>query len=432
MSCHRRGGIAIFCAIRFSSMKTSGAFLMLFMAGAASTALAIPQEVGITPLFGGMLPDERDLTEGFVNPRVWGGERVLPGDWSDRKEMGAWEVAHLERAPILFGYRPIGVEACYRGERLDRVSIYYLESGTYFGYAPELKRTQEGRRELQEKERLFKKAFKELNDNLAEKLETLTDDSGRWMSEGRTRLLQMRYRQFEHEDLALQLRAVEKHFIRVDLLRKEDVRESYLHPGLAETDRRERAAAVSEKVVKTEDGGVAITGVPLVPQGGRAYCGITTFLMAARYLGIQLDPATMASVSGFRYGMGGNKMIESYSAAAREGDVRLSRTTTFDFDKAKRAIDAGLPVLVWRKYDPDRDRLHRGRRGRSLPEPDAEDRATWPDMKRAPNHCSVITGYHPARRELIFSESWGENARDKRMRVEEMEATAYETFYFRL
>jgi hypothetical protein len=43
-------------------------------------------------------------------------------------------------------------------------------------------------------------------------------------------------------------------------------------------------------------------------------------------------------------------------------------------------------------------------------------------------HASVITGVNKKRDEVIFTESWGENNRNRRMRAEEMEATAYVTF----
>ena len=66
-----------------------------------------------------------------------------------------------------------------------------------------------------------------------------------------------------------------------------------------------------------------------------------------------------------------------------------------------------------------------------LPEPDSADRATWP-AKLAYNHASVITGYNKERREVIFSESWSESVRNRRMHPEEMEGTAYYMFLLRL
>ena len=55
----------------------------------------------------------------------------------------------------------------------------------------------------------------------------------------------------------------------------------------------------------------------------------------------------------------------------------------------------------------------------------------WPG-KEAFTHATVINGYNEARGEVIFSESWSEHVRNRRMRWEEMEGTAYYTFFFRL
>ena len=69
-----------------------------------------------------------------------------------------------------------------------------------------------------------------------------------------------------------------------------------------------------------------------------------------------------------------------------------------------------------------------GRAG-ALPEPDDSDKARWPGVG-SPAHASVITGYNRQTNEVIFDESWGEHARGKRMRAEELEATSYYVFYF--
>ncbi len=44
----------------------------------------------------------------------------------------------------------------------------------------------------------------------------------------------------------------------------------------------------------------------------------------------------------------------------------------------------------------------------------------------------MITGYNAERGEVIFLESWGEHTRGRRMRTEELEATAYMVFYFKM
>lgn len=401
---------------------------------------ALPQDFGdLTDLFGGGLAaDGRDLTSGFLAAAVWRGEAELPGKWRDAYEVGSRSVRHIAAAPYLFGHVPIGAEAVYEAKKLDRVSIYYLESGTFFGYEPKLRDTREGRKTLQDKERQFRKIFDDLEKSLEDTLHDLTDDRGESMTEGRTRGFKQRFRQYERDGLALQLRAKKDAYVRVDLRRAEEVTPSFLPLALETLSKRDRRAALQKNVDHETDGTIRIQGIPMIYQGGRAYCGVTTYLMAAQYLGIDVDAATMASESGFRYGMGGKKMIEAYNAVAREGGMRMSRSTKLDGDRVRASLEEGIPVVVWRRFDVQRNRLHigNGDRGRSgvfasLPEPDEAERAAWPGAE-APAHASVITGFDPGSNEIIFSDSWGEHARDKRMRVEEMEATAYYAFYFSL
>ena len=64
----------------------------------------------------------------------------------------------------------------------------------------------------------------------------------------------------------------------------------------------------------------------------------------------------------------------------------------------------------------------------TLPKPDLNDRKSWP-TKESFSHSSLITGYNLARREVIFTESWGERVRNRRMRIEEMEGTSYMAYY---
>ena len=90
------------------------------------------------------------------------------------------------------------------------------------------------------------------------------------------------------------------------------------------------------------------------------------------------------------------------------------------------------------RWDQQRDGLHTAFAQRyaqdptaQLPLPDAAERKMWP-IKEGFMHASVINGYNSARREVIFSESWAEFVRNRRMRVEELEATSYLVYYPRL
>ena len=190
---------------------------------------------------------------------------------------------------------------------------------------------------------------------------------------------------------------------------------------------------------EAENGDRLLASIPLFPQGDRAYCGVSALSMSMQYLGLNLDTEDYAAAAGIRYGSTkGSKIREVYEAAGKEADMKLSRSTKFDFRKVQATLDLGLPVIVWRRWAKERDYVHTtfaARYARDptsvLPKADMNDRATWPD-KKAYSHASVITGYNAKRGEVIFTESWGEAARNRRMRYEEMEGTVYYTFYPRL
>lgn len=414
-------------------------FLVPFFLFVSSSTLllALPQRIGAPLLGGGLGADGRDLTMQFLDAPAWDGIGKLDGHWETAREVRGRRVDRLTKAPSLFGHLPVAAEASYLDNELERVSIYYLESGLFYGFTPQNEREADA---LREQERLFEKAQKDLTKNLSGTLRRVTKDRPRTVTDSVSTLLKLPYTQYGYKKLAVQLRSRERAYVRVDILRQEDAKNGYFDKRLASLGQREKEGLFEANVRKDADGTVAIDGVPCLNQGGSAYCGLTAFLMATEYFGVEVDAPTLASISGFRYGFGGNKMLEAYEAVSREGALRLNRATTFNFDHVKASIDEGRPVLVWRKFDDQRDRLHRRIAGRlkdhpegivELPAPDEADRATWPG-KGHPNHASVITGYHADRGEVIFSESWGEGGRDKRMRAEEMAGTAYMTFFFRL
>jgi len=64
-----------------------------------------------------------------------------------------------------------------------------------------------------------------------------------------------------------------------------------------------------------------------------------------------------------------------------------------------------------------------------LPKPDKKDKAAWPTRDDG-GHASLVTGYNPDRGEVLFTESWLNDYRHRRMRTEEMEGTTYVIFYF--
>jgi len=179
--------------------------------------------------------------------------------------------------------------------------------------------------------------------------------------------------------------------------------------------------------------------MPMIPQGDRAYCGPAALAMIGHHIGLNLGTESIAGLAGYAYGSSENGDIRKLaSLMAREAGLKASRSGRFDPKKAAESFSEGLPVLVFRRWCAERDFIHQtiatrlaeGDLTATLPEPGFSDAESWPD-KSAPAHASVIHGYNPVRKEVIFTETWGARSAGKRMRIEELEETAYYAVYFR-
>ena len=253
---------------------------------------------------------------------------------------------------------------------------------------------------------------------------------------GREKMLKQNVSFFSTGNLVARLHIMEEQLIKVTFFRDKEDAEHWIAPDLLRQSPRDRIAALKKNVKRHPNGDVVLTNVPLLPQGNRAYCGLSSLAMVMQYLGLEIDTEDYAAAAGVRYGStGGSRIRETYSAAAEEAGFRMSRTTRFDAMKAKSLIDSGVPILVWRRWTQERDFLHTAFARRfakdptlELPKPDAKDRDMWPGEDDY-SHATVITGYNQERGELIFTESWTERERNRRMRVQEMIGTAYYTFF---
>jgi hypothetical protein len=204
--------------------------------------------------------------------------------------------------------------------------------------------------------------------------------------------------------------------------------------GTGITARRRDAKGAVEEL---PNGDEIITNIPMFNQGGRGYCAIGTLAMVTQYYGLNLNIDQLAAKAGYKEGDTANAaIIPIYQAAAREAKLRYAHDNGLTFRQAEQAVEKGKPLIVWRYFSRERDAFHErfakqvaGDPSATLPDPrkDKADRAQWPD-KNTGGHASLITGINKKRNEVLFTESWGENNRNRRMRAEEMEATAYAVF----
>ena len=173
-------------------------------------------------------------------------------------------------------------------------------------------------------------------------------------------------------------------------------------------------------------------------QGARGYCAVGVLAMVMKYYGLDVNVDMLAAKAGYREGDTKDIKVNVYEEAAKEAKVRYRTTGKFSIAEVKRSLEKGQPVIVWRAFSRQRDAFHstfaatfRTNPTAKLPDPhkDQQDKKLWPVVKFG-GHASLITGINEERKEVLFTESWGENNRNRRMRTEEMEATAYAMFFF--
>ena len=424
-----------------------GAIGVAWLLLAASPLSAIPDAI-----FGPVAAVESplngvDLTDEMLAAVGRGEIAALRGEWKEEGAIADARLSHLLARPKLFGREVVLVRSLARGEKLESVEATFADAGSFFGYLTERppagREGKAAREELQARLLARQNEFQTL---YAETLETVTaaisarcGGDGKTIRFGRSRDLRAEPVEWRHEGVVIRLFADGRRLVRAHLIREGAERQGWLDPAVP-GDARARLAALARTVEKQNDGTVHLRGLQPIPQGFRPYCGLNALAIGARHFGLHVDEDWLAVAGKFENtgSAGGSDLLGLYQAVANEAGLGLDRSTRLDAHAVKRAIDAGFPVIVWRRFSHERDQLH-GRFLRqytrdpsaTLPDPATPgERASWPG-KDAPLHASVITGYHQERREFLFLESWTGRDVPRRMRAEEMIATCYLAFVFK-
>ncbi|MEM9478136.1 MAG: hypothetical protein AAGA58_00585 [Verrucomicrobiota bacterium] len=425
-------------------MKTVCLTLIL-ITGLTRPLLAIPQEFfGNGTFFGPVIPSQpsfgADLTGDFLSEANWqSGD--FPGPWTDSPALEGETIKRMTSSPILFGAVPMSVFAYFRGDQLQEISINYLNAGAFFGFTPGGESEKAQKASGKQKRSEFDDHFDQLERDLRDRLRKGCGRS-RDRSVGRSDLLRTTFSDFRWEDFTLRLAAREDHSISLHLTRSEELPETFLDETSESMKRRDREAQFVEQIRRTERGDLLLGELPTFHQGNTPFCGVHTLGMAAHYLGLRMHTEGLEASADFKNtgSAAGSKMIDVYRAVAEELRMRVSVTSKFDAERVRRSLEDGMPVIVWRRVSREREDAHTRNASTiasspstPLPEITDELRSTWPRRDYShPSHASVINGINESRGEVIFTEPWGQAARDRRMHFEEMEATTYAVFYFSL
>jgi len=376
---------------------------------------------------------EIDFTPGVRSTETWeaiGQSRV----WSQPHTPGARLFRTCLVPARVFGRGTASISGCFENGRIASLTIVLLDSGAWFGYVPDDQQKAVAATKGPE----FAKLYAETVAAVRKELEAL-GGAGREVTLGTTPWLKHKAVIYNYAGLGARLSLWPDQLVKLTLFRDPADAPQLLDAWRRAPDRAAQARTLAANLRTSATGDRIIDGLPVFPQGDRAYCGVSALAMAMRAAGLALDTEDFAAGAGIRYGSTQKSHIrEVYTAAAREAGLGLAHGTRFEFARAQQSIDAGFPVIVFRRWDQQRDYVHTTFTQRYaadptslLPRPDAAEQKTWP-IREGFMHASVINGYHSARREVIFSESWAEAARNRRMRVEEMEATCYLAYYPRL
>ncbi len=381
-----------------------------------------------------------DLTEEFLTEDNWK-RQEFSGPWRDEPALEGEKVRRMEALPLVFGEVPMSVTTSGDESGVSEITLGFLDAGLYFGYHFGDEQTREQREAGRDKRQEFERHFEDLVERLGERLE---EGCGRGTPGvmGATPLMRTEYVDYVWEDFVLRLIARPEHSVSLHLFKRGGAPASYLESEFAAMDRRERAAKFAGAVVRSQ-GEISVEGIPMFVQGETPFCGINSLAMTSRYLGLRASPVDLAGSAGFENtgSAGGSNLIGLYRAVGEELGMRTSIVPTFDREKVVKSLEDGLPVIVWRRVSMEREKAHRQfaaarRQDPALAPPalTAEEMAKLPerDGRGLPSHASVVTGYSPATNSVIYAEPWGEDTRDRRMRVEEMEATAYAVVFFKL
>ncbi len=180
-------------------------------------------------------------------------------------------------------------------------------------------------------------------------------------------------------------------------------------------------ARLLSTVVKSENGDVYLTEIPMVDQGPKGYCVPATFERVMRTMGLEADMYLLAMVG--QSGAGGGTSVElllenlRHQVLSKGRRLKEEEIKELKIRDLKRYIDQGIPVM-WtlfsvEEYNKSADKDTAGRAKVTDWNSYSATLATSaakiadnpkPDDKR---HICMIIGYNEATGEIAVSDSWG-------------------------
>ncbi len=235
------------------------------------------------------------------------------------------------------------------------------------------------------------------------------------------------------------------------------VKKSFMEERLSGSEKRVKKSDLPANVVR-EDGDVYIKGIPMVDQGQKGYCVVAATARMFGYYGLQVDQHEIAQMAGSSASGGTNTdaMIDALKSIVGRFKMRIKTHNAMDYKDmsdlsedynriAKRAdakeVPTGSSVNHWHNFDyfdPEILKTTRLRSRSGIKKFDAEIMRSinagipllWTvtlgiykepvriDQSRG-GHMRMIIGYNTAKKEIIFSDTWGAGHEKKHWGIEE-------------
>ena len=194
-------------------------------------------------------------------------------------------------------------------------------------------------------------------------------------------------------------------------------------------------------IEKRENGDVVISDIPMVDQGPKGYCAPATAERAMRFLGIPADMYIIANKGNTGFG-GGTSMQAIFEGMAKQ--IR-SKQRSFDswqgelkLKELQKHIDRGVPV-IWTLFSTDG--FNKTANERTKVRQSVTNWAEWKakvtdeaasnmlTQNKQTGHVVLIIGYNKETNEIAFSDSWGENYKERWITLQEAERVSQGFFY---
>lgn len=193
-------------------------------------------------------------------------------------------------------------------------------------------------------------------------------------------------------------------------------------------------------VEKRENGDVVVSNIPMVDQGPKGYCVPATAERLMRFFGVPADMYLLAMAGQTKAGGGTSveRLLDNVGRdIKRKGRSFEIENGELEMRNIQRSIDEGVP-LMWALHSTEefneisRERTEERSGGDwtdyvEKVKAAAENPSLGPDPDRG--HVVIIIGYNEESGEIAFSDSWGEDYRERWITLAEAKQVSQDRFY---